>query len=101
MAEAKLAPETIVKEAAEKKYINFIFSQDLDSVNNIAILTDITQEAGSGTLTIDDKTHDSNETAQCTVAGGSSGVLYTLKAVIVDDQSPAQTFVGRGHVNVP
>jgi hypothetical protein len=100
MAEAKLASETIVKDVAEKKYINFLFSADLGA-NNIATLTDITQESGSGTLTIDDKTHDSDTTAQCTVAGGSSGVLYTLKAVIVDDQSPAQTFIGRGKVNVP
>lgn len=100
MAEAKLAPETIVKDAAEKKYIDFDFSADLGA-NNIASLTSITQESGAGTLTLDDKTHDSAQIAQCTAAAGTSGVLYTVKAVVADDQSPAQTFVGRGKVNVP
>ena len=99
VAEAKLAAETVTKDTGEVKLINFDFSGDLDSEDIDGIPT-MTIEVGGDGLTIGTVT-GSVKKAQALFSSGTAGTIYTILCTVVSNGSPAQTFIGRGKINVP
>jgi hypothetical protein len=92
---ARIAPEILMKSAADSVLAHMDFSADVESTESIASVTSaIATPTG---LTVGTPTFD-DDTAQVRLSGGTAGITYTVVIKVVTNNS--NIFEGTGYLQV-
>jgi len=94
---SKKAPETVIKDPEEEKYVNFDFTQDLLTSETLSG-TPIFSTTPDDEILVIDQVSVSGKEAQALYKSGTINTKYEIKCVV--SASNNQKYIGRGDLLV-